>query len=266
MTAPLSDQQLAAWASRLTEITEGPWLVADGEHGQPVIYIERESSDGRTSALPLLAGAAATEADVQFIAHSPERIAALLADNARLRALAAEMTRCRDNALSALHRDDVETDPHLPSVAADAITGMNFDWDDERVVQDIADTVAAALQPAFGKLTQERDRLRTELERQDGEARFWEFEYQEAMDNYKGESQQVGKLRAELEQARTPIHDNATRALDYLAALDTSHMSTDAIGLGLHIVAMLDGPGDPTAPPACTCAAEPVHQAGCPGA
>jgi hypothetical protein len=87
-------------------------------------------------------------------------LAAQTAEILRLRALVAEMTRCRDNALAALYRDDVETDPHLPSVAADAITGMNFDWDDDRAVQDIADTVARALQPAFGKLTQERDKLR----------------------------------------------------------------------------------------------------------
>jgi len=80
-----------------------------------------------------------------------------------------------------------------------------------------------------------------------------------------GANRQIARLRAELEQARAPMYDNATRALDYLAALDTSHMSTDAIGLGLDIVAMLDGPGDPTATPtpACSCAAEPVHQAGC---
>jgi hypothetical protein len=91
-------------------------------------------------------------------------LAAQTAEILRLRALVTEMTRCRDNALAALYRDDVETDPHLPSVAADAITGMNFDWDDERVVQDIADTVARALQPEFGKLTQERDKLRAELE------------------------------------------------------------------------------------------------------
>jgi hypothetical protein len=145
-------------------------------------------------------------------------------------ALLAEMTRCRDNALADLYRDDVETDPHLPSVAADAITGMGFDWDDDRVVQDIADTVASALQPAFGKLTQERDRLRIERDRLLAFANWT-----------------VRNTR--------PLTDIHTAALTAIDSPSTRAALVDLAAIAAEIAA-----------PACTCHAEPVHQAGCPAA
>ena len=95
--APLPDQQLAVWAADLTWITKGPWLVAGGEYDQPMIYVEYEGSDDRTAVRVLLSGASATEADVQFMTRSPERIAALLAEVTRLRAaLVEEESVCRD--------------------------------------------------------------------------------------------------------------------------------------------------------------------------
>lgn len=79
----------------------------------------------------------------------------------------------------------------------------------EALLADLAERALNAVQP-------EIDRLRTNLttvfhqlkaaeresEQRLGELLFWEFEYREAMDNYKGENWQVGQLRTELEQAR----------------------------------------------------------------
>lgn len=85
MSTPLSEQQLAEYR-RITEATTaGEWLVADGDTGRPVIYVERDC-DGGVGALPLWAARAATEADAQFVAKAPRWMSALLADNARLRA------------------------------------------------------------------------------------------------------------------------------------------------------------------------------------
>jgi hypothetical protein len=88
--------------------------------------------------------------------------AALVAEVRRLRPALDEMTHCRDNALAALYRDDVETDIDLEETIADPFHGPGWDWDEsdlKLVVREAAD----AVRPAFGKLTEERDRLRNEL-------------------------------------------------------------------------------------------------------
>ncbi|MGW5123248.1 hypothetical protein ACWEQ7_04135 [Streptomyces sp. NPDC004069] len=79
----------------------------------------------------------------------------------------AEMTRLRDNALRALHRDDVETDIDLEETIAAPFYGPGWDWD-EADLQRVVSEAANAVRPAFGKLTQQRDELRArvaELER-----------------------------------------------------------------------------------------------------
>jgi hypothetical protein len=100
---------------------------------------------------------------------SPERFAEIRAEFGpadwprkidQLTADLAEMTRCRDNALRALYRDDVETDPHLPDLFADGLHGL-YDWEQEpepdSAPQDLVDRCVQIMQPAFGKLTQQRD-------------------------------------------------------------------------------------------------------------
>lgn len=87
---------------------------------------------------------------------------------AELEAQLAEMTRLRDNALRALHRDDVETDIDLEETIAAPFYGPGWDWD-ERDLQRVVREAADAVQPAFGKLTQQRDQARglvTELKAQ----------------------------------------------------------------------------------------------------
>lgn len=85
----------------------------------------------------------------------------------RLRAALDEMTRCRDNALRALYRDDVETDIDLEEEIAAPFYGPGWNWD-EGALTPVVREAAAAVRPAFAKLTQERDRLRAELEQARG--------------------------------------------------------------------------------------------------
>lgn len=90
-----------------------------------------------------------------------EDVPALLAELRRRGAALTEMTHCRDNALRALYRDDVETDIDLEETIAAPFYGPGWDWDAsdlKPVVREAAD----AVRPAFGKLTQERDRLRAD--------------------------------------------------------------------------------------------------------
>lgn len=87
--------------------------------------------------------------------------AGLLAEVRRLSAALTEMTHCRDNALRALYRDDVETDIDLEETIAAPFYGPGWDWDASDLKPVVREAVAA-IRPAFGKLTQERDRLRAE--------------------------------------------------------------------------------------------------------
>lgn len=98
------------------------------------------------------------------------------------------------------------------------------------------------------ELKRENDRLRAELERQDGEARFWHFEYRAAMDNYLGENQ---KLRQELADTAM-FRDFNQRSADHIAtkrdlaeaaiaAWDRDEISGDAAVLMIR-EALGDGP------------------------
>ncbi|GAA3267820.1 hypothetical protein [Streptomyces lavendulae] len=75
---------------RLDEVTAGPWLVADGEDGRPVIYTE---GDGSTPGRLLLAAVGASEADVQFVASARRSVPELLAELDRLRNLTGSYQR-----------------------------------------------------------------------------------------------------------------------------------------------------------------------------
>lgn len=70
---------------RYDEVTPGPWLVADDQHGRPLIYVEREQ-DGQTLARILMVSDQASEADVQFACSTRDAVPALLAELAAVRA------------------------------------------------------------------------------------------------------------------------------------------------------------------------------------
>ena len=75
----------------------------------------------------------------------------------------AEMTRLRDNAVRALNRDDVDTDPHLPDLFADGLHGL-YEWETQpepdQAPAELVDRCVKIAQPALGKLTQQRDQAR----------------------------------------------------------------------------------------------------------
>ena len=73
----------------------------------------------------------------------------------RLQAEVAEMTRCRDAAIRALHRDGIETDIDVEEAIANALHGPGWDWEDERTPGRIARDVAPAVRPALAKATQQ---------------------------------------------------------------------------------------------------------------
>ncbi|MBQ1118346.1 hypothetical protein [Streptomyces sp. C3-3] len=88
---PMTPDRLAEIRNRkLDEVTAGPWLVAGGSDGRPVVYVET-LRDGRAGARVLLAADGATEADVQFVASARRSVPELLAEVDRLRARVAEL-------------------------------------------------------------------------------------------------------------------------------------------------------------------------------
>lgn len=98
----------------------------------------------------------------EFVAAARTDVDALLAEVHRLTAALDEMTHCRDNALRALYRDDVDTDIDLEETIAAPFYGPGWDWD-ESDLQRVVREAAAAVRPAFGKLTQQRDKVRDQV-------------------------------------------------------------------------------------------------------
>lgn len=118
-----------------------------------------------------------------------------------------------------------------------------------------------------GELAKENASLRAESEQRLGELLFWEFEYREAMDNYRGESQHAKSLRAELEQARAEQRERDARTAESISFRDGNpdqgKFTAEMIRRDVVPVAPVAPVADRVAAPAYTCAAEPVHQAGC---
>ena len=77
---PMTPARLAEIAARAEAATPGPWLVADGADGRPVVYVESGAGAG------IVAESVRTEADAQSIAKSRRWVPALLAEVASLRA------------------------------------------------------------------------------------------------------------------------------------------------------------------------------------
>jgi hypothetical protein len=76
---------------RLDEVTPGPWLVSDDQDGKAVVYVERQSPEGKTYASVLLVSDWATEADVQFVASARRSVPELIDEVQRLRKLVADL-------------------------------------------------------------------------------------------------------------------------------------------------------------------------------
>jgi hypothetical protein len=149
VTSPLTSQQLDDIDARHKAATPGPWKRSED-------YSDILAPDGSQLASYWLAG------DGEFIAHARQDVPALVAEIRRLQAALDEMTHCRDNALRALYRDDVDTDIDLEETIAAPFYGPGWDWD-EAALQAVVKEAAAAVRPAFGKLTQQRDKARDRI-------------------------------------------------------------------------------------------------------
>lgn len=109
------------------------------------------------------------EANAAAIVTIHNAMPALLARVAKLTADLDEMTHCRDNAIRALHRDDIETDIDVEQTITDALCGPGWDWEDDRTPSMIACDVAPAIRPALAKACEQRNQALArvaELERQ----------------------------------------------------------------------------------------------------
>ncbi|MFG3136109.1 hypothetical protein ACGFZA_07785 [Streptomyces sp. NPDC048211] len=98
-TPMTSDRWAQIRNRKLDEVTAGPWLVADDENGQPLVYVET-LRDGRTGARVLLVADGASEADMQFAASARNAVPDLLAEVDRLR------TALSDGSDQVAERDD----------------------------------------------------------------------------------------------------------------------------------------------------------------
>src|SRR5690348_9437141 len=147
--------------AREAAATKGPWF-ADGHEilvGTADDITRRSTWIGETCTTELPDWGAA---NAEFAAHARTDIPALVARVRELEAELAtaeqqtvEMTRCRDAALRALHRDDIETDIDVEEAITNALHGPGWDWEDPRTPGQIAREVAPAIRPALAKATQQ---------------------------------------------------------------------------------------------------------------
>ncbi len=134
--------------ARVNAATDGPWY-ADHIDGQV------HDSDGR-----FVAQTTATNSptpDLTFIAHARVDVEQLLGRVRELAGSLDEMTRCRDAAVRALHRDDIETDIDVEDTIANSLWGPGWDWEDERTPRLIAREAGPAIRPALAKACEQRD-------------------------------------------------------------------------------------------------------------
>ncbi|MFD5564487.1 hypothetical protein [Kitasatospora griseola] len=97
-----------------------------------------------------------SHANAAFIAAARTDVPALIARVRGLEADLTEMTHCRNAALRALHRDDIETDIDVEQAIAAVFYGPGWDWEDGEI-QRTAREIAATVRPALAKTTQQRD-------------------------------------------------------------------------------------------------------------
>jgi hypothetical protein len=130
-----------------------------------------------------------------FDGEARVKVAGWLTPVVELEQQLAEMTHLRDNALRALYRDDVDTDIDLDETIAAPFYGPGWDWD-ESDLQPVVREAASAVRPAFGKLTQQRDRAR---------ARVAELEAE--LKKYVGAEPAIAEEMAELGRRLDAVHD-----------------------------------------------------------
>lgn len=83
---PMSERRLAEIKNRrYDEVTSGPWLVANDQHGNAIVYVECQSPEGQTLASVLLVADGAAEEDVQFVCSARRSVPELLAEVERLK-------------------------------------------------------------------------------------------------------------------------------------------------------------------------------------
>lgn len=159
--ADLTDEQKAALPARFhTPVWEGlavphSWVCAvcygDGwttawpcktalQHGEFVFTPEHQADRARQDVPALIA-----------------RVRHLEARTTKADADLTEMTHCRDNAIRALRRDDIDTDLDIEDVIANELAGQGWDWEDDDAPRNIAELLAPAIRPALAKATQQRD-------------------------------------------------------------------------------------------------------------
>ncbi|MCX4596153.1 hypothetical protein OG819_42830 [Streptomyces sp. NBC_01549] len=156
---PLTEQQLTEIETRANAATPGPWCTDSWEIYQGTEYEAGAEWIGETCRAGEMDD---SRADAEFVAAARTDVPLLLAEVRRLTAALDEMTHCRDNALRALYRDDVDTDIDLEETIAAPFYGPGWDWD-ESDLQRVVREAAAAVRPAFGKLTQQRDKVRDQV-------------------------------------------------------------------------------------------------------
>lgn len=198
--------------ARCNAATPGPWGYFDGDDYADIAADYQQTGRGsytcrqgiaRIEADSFFDDSAHEDADeddaadqmrsnATFIAHARTDVPALIARVRELEADLTEMIHCRDNAIRALHRDDIDTDIDVEDTVANALWGPGWDWEDERTPRRIARDVAPEIRPALAKATQQRDAALV---------RVRELE------------QQLATTRAELERERAGKgHINLTRA------------------------------------------------------
>lgn len=189
--APLD---LDAIQARLNAATPGPWY-ADGSEiyaGDPDMHTLHAPWVGETCNVDLPDHG---DRNATFVAAARTDVEQLVARVRRLEGQLAEMTHCRDNAIRALHRDDIDTDIDVEEAITEALHGPGWDWEDERTPSLIARDVAPEIRPALAKATQQRDEAR---------ARVRELEAERAL--YVGVEPTIAEEMAELTRGYIAAH------------------------------------------------------------
>lgn len=167
--APRPSRAPHATSEAATEAASGAHEASEAH--APLSNTDLDEIEARAAALYEYATVTDEEGQAALHELTDTDVPALLAEIRRQRAALDEMTHLRDNALRALYRDDVDTDIDLEETIAAPFYGPGWDWD-EHDLQPVVREAANAVRPAFGKLTQERDRLRVELATEKREHEF----------------------------------------------------------------------------------------------